>query len=144
MKHYNLLEEASSGVVQGLQALLRVKTENEAPRKQHKENMLDYLDPILLARIQFAFTISFTSFSQPSRLALPVFGSSGMEMARYEKEVYRDIYKFWVKILPWPSGWASYPAWSCRINLAPTGHFFGQDRQCSWAAFRLEVLRLFP
>lgn len=30
MKHYNLLEEASTGVIQGLQALLRIKTENQA------------------------------------------------------------------------------------------------------------------
>lgn len=30
MKHYSLLEDASIGVIQGLQALLRIKTENEA------------------------------------------------------------------------------------------------------------------
>lgn len=30
MKHYNSLEEASAGVIQGLQALLRIKTENKA------------------------------------------------------------------------------------------------------------------
>jgi cytochrome d ubiquinol oxidase subunit I len=61
--------------------------------------MLDLFDPILLARIQFAFTVSF-------HIVFPAFTiglASFLAMVEWrwlatEKEVYHDIYKFWVKI----------------------------------------------
>lgn len=57
------------------------------------------LDPILLARIQFAFTVSF-------HIVFPAFTiglASFLAVVEWRwlatgKEVYRDIYKFWVKI----------------------------------------------
>lgn len=61
--------------------------------------MLDYLDPILLARIQFAFTISFHIVFPAFTIGLASF--LAMVEWRWLKtgnEVYRDIYKFWVKI----------------------------------------------
>lgn len=61
--------------------------------------MLDYLDPILLARIQFAFTISFHIIFPAFTIGLASF--LAMVEWRWLKtgnEVYRDIYKFWVKI----------------------------------------------
>ena len=61
--------------------------------------MLDFFDPIFLARIQFAFTISF-------HIVFPAFTiglASFLAVAEWRflttgTEVYRDIYKFWVKI----------------------------------------------
>lgn len=61
--------------------------------------MLDYLDPILLARIQFAFTISFHIIFPAFTIGLASF--LAMVEWRWLKtgnEAYRDIYKFWVKI----------------------------------------------
>lgn len=57
------------------------------------------LDPILLARIQFAFTVSF-------HIVFPAFTiglASFLAVVEWRwlatgKEVYRDIYKFWIKI----------------------------------------------
>ncbi len=61
--------------------------------------MLDYLDPILLARIQFAFTISFHIVFPAFTIGLASFlAVTEWRWLRTGKEVYRDIYKFWVKI----------------------------------------------
>ena len=62
--------------------------------------MLDYLDPILLARIQFAFTISFHIIFPAFTIGLASFlAITEWRWLATGKEVYRDIYKFWVKIL---------------------------------------------
>lgn len=61
--------------------------------------MLLNLDPVLLARIQFAFTVSF-------HIVFPAFTiglASFLAMVEWRwlktgKQVYRDIYKFWIKI----------------------------------------------
>ena len=61
--------------------------------------MLDYLDPILLARIQFAFTISFHIIFPAFTIGLASFlAVTEWRWLATGKEVYRDIYKFWVKI----------------------------------------------
>lgn len=61
--------------------------------------MLDYLDPILLARIQFAFTISFHIIFPAFTIGLASFlAITEWRWLATGKEVYRDIYKFWVKI----------------------------------------------
>ena len=62
--------------------------------------MLDFLDPILLARIQFAFTISFHIVFPAFTIGLASFlAMVEWRWLRTGNEVYRDIYKFWVKIL---------------------------------------------
>lgn len=61
--------------------------------------MLKILDPILLARIQFAFTISFHIIFPAFTIGLASF--LAMVEWRWLKtgnDVYRDIYKFWIKI----------------------------------------------
>lgn len=61
--------------------------------------MFDFLDPILLARIQFAFTISFHIVFPAFTIGLASF--LAMVEWRWLKtgnDLYRDIYKFWVKI----------------------------------------------
>lgn len=61
--------------------------------------MLDFLDPILLARIQFAFTISFHIVFPAFTIGLASFlAMVEWRWLRTGNEVYRDIYKFWVKI----------------------------------------------
>lgn len=61
--------------------------------------MFDYLDPILLARIQFAFTISFHIVFPAFTIGLASFlAVTEWRWLATGKEVYRDIYKFWVKI----------------------------------------------
>lgn len=61
--------------------------------------MIDYLDPILLARIQFAFTISFHIVFPAFTIGLASFlAVTEWRWLRTGNEVYRDIYKFWVKI----------------------------------------------
>jgi cytochrome d ubiquinol oxidase subunit I len=60
---------------------------------------MDFFDPVLLARIQFAFTISF-------HIVFPAFTiglASYLAVVEWRwlstgQQVYRDIYKFWVKI----------------------------------------------
>lgn len=61
--------------------------------------MLEYFDPILLARIQFAFTISFHIIFPAFTIGLASF--LAVIEARWlmtRNTLYRDIYKFWVKI----------------------------------------------
>lgn len=61
--------------------------------------MQDYLDPILLARIQFAFTISFHIVFPAFTIGLASFlAMVEWRWLRTDNEVYRDIYKFWIKI----------------------------------------------
>ena len=61
--------------------------------------MLEILDPILLARIQFAFTISFHIVFPAFTIGLASFlAMVEWRWLRTGNEVYRDIYKFWVKI----------------------------------------------
>lgn len=61
--------------------------------------MIDFLDPILLARIQFAFTISFHIVFPAFTIGLASFlAVTEWRWLATGKEVYRDIYKFWVKI----------------------------------------------
>jgi cytochrome d ubiquinol oxidase subunit I len=57
------------------------------------------LDPILLARIQFAFTISFHIVFPAFTIGLASFlAVIEWRWLRTDNDVYRDIYKFWVKI----------------------------------------------
>lgn len=60
--------------------------------------MLD-LDPILLARIQFAFTISFHIIFPAFTIGLASFlAMLEWRWLRTGNDLYRDIYKFWIKI----------------------------------------------
>ena len=61
--------------------------------------MLQYFDPVLLARIQFAFTISFHIVFPAFTIGLASFlAVVEWRWLSTKKEVYRNIYKFWVKI----------------------------------------------
>lgn len=61
--------------------------------------MLDFFNPILLARIQFAFTISFHIIFPAFTIGLASFlAVVEWRWLRTGKEVYRDVYKFWIKI----------------------------------------------
>ena len=57
------------------------------------------LDPVLLARIQFAFTISFHIIFPAFTIGLASFLAvvEGLWL-KTGKEVYRDVYKLWIKI----------------------------------------------
>ncbi len=61
--------------------------------------MFDHLDPVLLARIQFAFTVSFhfifPSFSIGLASYLAVLEGFWLKTA---KSVYLDLFKYWLKI----------------------------------------------
>src|SRR3990167_5391270 len=65
-------------------------------KKSH--NMLD-LDPVLLARIQFAFTISFHIVFPAFTIGLSSYLAvlEGLWL-KTGNELYRDLYRFWVKI----------------------------------------------
>lgn len=57
------------------------------------------LDPVLLARIQFAFTVSFHIVFPAFTIGLASFlAVIEWRWLRTDNQVYRDIYKFWVKI----------------------------------------------
>lgn len=57
------------------------------------------LDPILLARIQFAFTVSFHIVFPAFTIGLASFlAVVEWRWLKTKNELYRDIYKFWVKI----------------------------------------------
>jgi cytochrome d ubiquinol oxidase subunit I len=57
------------------------------------------LDPIFLARVQFAFTISFHIIFPAFTIGLASFlAMLEWRWLRTKKEVYRDLYKFWIKI----------------------------------------------
>ena len=61
--------------------------------------MFDFLDPILLARIQFAFTISFHIIFPAFTIGL----ASWLAIVEWlwlktNNDVYKQVYKFWVKI----------------------------------------------
>jgi cytochrome d ubiquinol oxidase subunit I len=57
------------------------------------------LDPLLLARIQFAFTISFHIIFPAFSIGLASFlAVVEWRWLKTGKTVYRDIYKFWIKI----------------------------------------------
>ena len=60
---------------------------------------LDTLDPVLMARIQFAFTVSFHILFPAFTIGLASFLAvvEGLWL-KTGKTVYRDVYKFWVKI----------------------------------------------
>ncbi len=61
--------------------------------------MLEFLDPILLARIQFAFTVSFHIIFPAFTIGLASFlAVVEWRWLKTGHDVYRDIYKFWVKI----------------------------------------------
>ncbi len=61
--------------------------------------MIDYFDPVLLARIQFAFTVSFHIIFPAFTIGLASFlAVTEWRWLSTRKEVYRDVYKFWVKI----------------------------------------------
>jgi cytochrome d ubiquinol oxidase subunit I len=61
--------------------------------------MLEYLDPVLLARIQFAFTIAFHIIFPSFTIGL----ASWLAVVEWRylktgKEVYQELYRMWVKI----------------------------------------------
>jgi cytochrome d ubiquinol oxidase subunit I len=61
--------------------------------------MFEIFDPILLARIQFAFTISFHIIFPAFTIGLASFlAITEWRWLSTGNDVYRDIYKFWVKI----------------------------------------------
>lgn len=60
---------------------------------------MDYFDPVILARIQFAFTISFHILFPAFTIGL----ASWLALTEFlwlytKKPVYKEIYRFWVKI----------------------------------------------
>ncbi len=61
--------------------------------------MLDALDPVLLARIQFAFVIAFHIIFPALSIGLASFlAVTEFQYLRTGKKIYASIYKFWVKI----------------------------------------------
>lgn len=61
--------------------------------------MIEHFDPLILARIQFAFTISFHIIFPAFTIGLASFlAVTEWRWLATGKQVYRDIYKFWVKI----------------------------------------------
>jgi len=61
--------------------------------------MLDFLDPVILARIQFAFTVSFHIIFPAFTIGL----ASWLAVVEWRylktgKKIYQDIYRMWVKI----------------------------------------------
>lgn len=60
---------------------------------------MQYLDPLLLARIQFAFTVSFHIIFPAFSIGLASFlAMLEWRWLRTNDQTYRDIYHFWVKI----------------------------------------------
>ena len=79
-------------------------------------------DAVLLARAQFAFTVGF-------HIVLPAF-TIGLASylavlealwLRTGRQVYRDVFQYWLKVFAVGSAWASSPAWSWPTSSAPTG-----------------------
>ena len=61
--------------------------------------MLDFLNPVILARVQFAFTVSFHIIFPAFTIGL----ASWLAVVEWRylktgKEIYREIYRMWVKI----------------------------------------------
>jgi cytochrome d ubiquinol oxidase subunit I len=80
------------------------------------------LDAFHLARIQFAFTVSFHILFPAITIGLASYlvVLEGMWL-RTKNDVWRSLYHFWLKILPLTLGWAWFPGWSWPISSAPTG-----------------------
>ncbi len=61
--------------------------------------MFDAIDPIVLARAQFAFTVSFHFIFRPSRSAWQAISPCSKALwLRTGKQLYIDLFRFWLKI----------------------------------------------
>ena len=68
------------------------------------------LDPALLARIQFGFTVSFHIIFPTISIGLAMFLAITEGLWLKTKDpLYLQIYRFWLGILRWPSASASSP-----------------------------------
>jgi cytochrome d ubiquinol oxidase subunit I len=97
-----------------------------------------------LARIQFAFTVSFHILFPAITIGLASYlvVLEGMWL-RTKNDVWRSLYHFWLKIFAVNSGWVSFPGWSWRTSLAPTGAGSPSSRAVLPAHFTYEVLTAF-
>ena len=84
--------------------------------------MFEAFDATLLARLQFAFTVSFhfifPSFTIGLASYLAVLEGLWLWTTR---DVYLDLYKYWLKIFALVFGMAWCRASSCPTSSAPTG-----------------------
>lgn len=80
------------------------------------------LEAIDLARIQFAFTISFHILFPAITIGLASYLAvlEGLWL-KTRDDVYRDLYHFWSKILQSTSAWAWFPGLSWPTSSAPIG-----------------------
>jgi cytochrome bd-type quinol oxidase subunit 1 len=84
--------------------------------------MLDGADALLLARIQFAFTVSFhflfPAFTIGLASYLAVLEALWLKTG---KPLYLDLFRYWVKVFAVTSPWASCRGSCCPTSSAPTG-----------------------
>ncbi len=80
------------------------------------------LDAFHLARIQFAFTVSFHIIFPTITIGLASYLAVLEELwLKTKNPVWRSLYHFWSKIFAVNLVWASYPGWLWPISSARTG-----------------------
>jgi cytochrome bd-type quinol oxidase subunit 1 len=80
------------------------------------------LDPVLIARLQFAFTIIFHIIFPAFTIGLSAYiATLCVIWMRTGKEHYRLLARFWTKIFAVSFALAWYRELSCRTNSAPIG-----------------------
>jgi len=80
------------------------------------------LDPLLLSRLQFAFTITFHIIFPTFTIGLSAYIATLCVMwMRTGKQHYRVLARFWTKIFAVSSPWAWCRGSFCHTNSAPIG-----------------------
>ena len=109
--------------------------------------MLENLDPIMLARIQFAFTISYHILFPAFTIGL----ASWLAMLEWRwlrtgNQVYAEVYRMWVKIFAVVFGMGVVTGVVMSFQFGTNWSMFRrQGRQCSRSPFGVRsVDRLFP
>jgi cytochrome d ubiquinol oxidase subunit I len=83
------------------------------------------LDPVLLARLQFAFTISFHIIFPSFTIGLAAYIATLLVMwVRTGVDRFQFLARFWTKIFAVSFGMASCRGSCCRTSSAPTGVAF--------------------
>lgn len=79
-------------------------------------------DAFFLARLQFAFTVSFHIIFPAITIGLASYlvVLEGLWL-KTRNPVWRSLYQFWLKFLPSTSGWAWSPVWSWLTSSERTG-----------------------
>jgi hypothetical protein len=96
--------------------------------------MLTSMTAEVLARFQFAFTVSFHIIFPAFSIGLASFlAVLNAQWLRTGADTYRDLFNYWKKSLRSLSEWVSCPESSCPTNSARIGAFLQIAPASFWA-----------